>query len=126
MSSPTSTLEIFQNHSEQLSFNTKQVIFAEGEPSNFMYGIVEGEVELISDGQIVERIGPGEVFGIDALLEEQPRPYTAIAKTDCQLATLNEQHFLFATQELPTFALEVIKSYLTRLERLLGLEVLSS
>ncbi len=118
MSSPTSTLEIFQNHSEQLSFSTEQVIFAKGEPSRFMYGIVEGEVELIANGQTLERIGPGEVFGVDALLEEQPRPYTAIAKTDCRLATLNEQHFLFATQELPMFALEVIKSYVSRLERL--------
>jgi CRP-like cAMP-binding protein len=119
MSRSTSTLEIFQNHSEQLSFDDEQVIFAEGEPSNVMYGIIEGEVELTTHGQTVERIGPGEIFGIDALLEEQPRPYTAIAKTNCQLATLNEQHFLFATQELPMFALEVIKSYLSRLERLL-------
>jgi CRP/FNR family transcriptional regulator, cyclic AMP receptor protein len=126
MSSPTSTIEIFQNHPEQLVFKAEQVIFSEGEPSNFMYGIIEGEVELMTNGQTFERIGPGEVFGTAALLEEQPRPYTAIAKKDCQLATLDEQHFLFAAQELPTFALEVIKSYLTRLERLLGLEVLSS
>lgn len=93
MASSTSTLEIFQHHSEQISFNGEQVIFAEGEPSKFMYGIVKGEVELIANGQTVERIGPGEVFGIDALLEEQPRPYTEIAAlSESVLRQLPQKH----------------------------------
>ena len=46
------------------------------------------------------------------------RTYTAIAKTDCQLAFLDRERFLFAVQETPMFALKVMKSYSERLNRL--------
>ncbi len=122
MLNPTTTLEIFQNHQQKHSYKASEVIFAEGEQSNFMYGIIEGEVEVTSNDQTIEKLGPGEVFGISALLEEQPRLYTAIAKKDCILAEVDKRHFLFITQELPMFALEIMQSYAARLDRLAGLE----
>ncbi len=84
-----------------------------------MYGIVEGEVELCVDGKVVETILQGDVFGEGALVHEDHKRYeTAIAKTDCRLVFLNRQHFFFAVQQTPMFALEVIRSYSDRLRRL--------
>ncbi len=84
-----------------------------------MYGIVEGEVELCVDGKVVETILQGDVFGEGALVHEDHKRYeTAIAKTDCCLVFLNRQHFFFAVQQTPMFALEVIRSYSDRLRRL--------
>jgi CRP-like cAMP-binding protein len=125
MISPITTLEIFQKQPNPLSFEAGQVIFETGQPSDVMYGIIDGEVDLVADGRTIETIESGEVFGIAALVEEQPRSYTAIAKTDCQLAVLDEERFFFAVQELPMFALEVIQSYAARLERMWGFSGLS-
>lgn len=111
------TLTIFQRQPDPKTFSAGQVIFEEGQPGDFMYGIVEGEVDLSVNGKIVETIKAGEVFGTGALVGIGSRTYSAIAKTDCKLAFLDKQRFLFAVQETPLFALEVMKSYSDRLSR---------
>lgn len=40
-----------------------------------------------------------------------------IAKTDCTLITADQEHFMFAVQQTPMFALEVLKSYSDRFRR---------
>ncbi|MDZ8050282.1 MAG: cyclic nucleotide-binding domain-containing protein [Aulosira sp. ZfuVER01] len=117
MLSAVQTLGIFQKQPDPKIFSAGQVIFQAGEPGDCMYGILEGEVDILVDGKVVETIEAGEVFAIGALVGVKNRTYTAIAKTDCQLAFLNEQRFLFVVQETPMFALQVMKNYSERLTR---------
>ena len=71
------------------------------------------------NGKVVETIKEGDVFGERALVsEDHKRASTAIAKVDSQLAFLDREHFLFAIQQTPMFALKVIRSYSDRLRRL--------
>jgi CRP-like cAMP-binding protein len=51
----------------------------------------------------------------------EKRTYTAVAKTDCKVAFLDQRRFFFAVQETPMFALEVMKSYSERMSRLMTL-----
>jgi CRP-like cAMP-binding protein len=117
MLSPVVTVSIFQKQAEPKVFATGQVIFEEGQPGDVMYGIVEGEVEILVNDKVVETIQTGEVFGIGVLVGVRNRTYTAIAKTDSKLAFLDEKGFLFAVQETPMFSLKVMKSYSERLSR---------
>ncbi|MBO3464440.1 cyclic nucleotide-binding domain-containing protein [Aetokthonos hydrillicola Thurmond2011] len=118
MLQPAQTISIFQKQPDPKVFVAGQIIFEEGQPGDYMYGILEGEVDLSVDNKIVETIAAGEVFGTGSLVGIKNRTYTAIAKTDCKLAFLDEQRFLFAIQETPIFALLVMKSYSQRLSRL--------
>ncbi len=118
MLDPVRTLSIFQRQPDPQIFSAGQTVFQEGDPGDFMYGILEGEISLSVNGKTVEKIVPGGVFGIGALVSSGVRTYTAIAKTDCKLAFLDEKRFLFVVQETPFFALEVMKSYSERLNRL--------
>ncbi|MDZ7957380.1 MAG: cyclic nucleotide-binding domain-containing protein [Aulosira sp. DedQUE10] len=118
MLSPVQTISIFQKQSDPQEFSAGQVIFEEGQAGDFMYGIIAGEIEIFINNKLIETIQPGEVFGIGVLVGIKNRTYTAIAKTNCQLAFLNEQRFIFAVQETPLFALQVIKNYSERLTRL--------
>ncbi|MTJ09139.1 MULTISPECIES: cyclic nucleotide-binding domain-containing protein [unclassified Anabaena] len=113
-----STITIFQGQPNPKVFAPGEIIFAEEQPGDSMYGILEGEVEILVNGKIVETIKTDEVFGTGILVGKKKRTYTAIAKTDCKLAFLNEQGFLFAVQETPMFAIQVMKSYTERLSRL--------
>ena len=84
-----------------------------------MYGIIEGEIEMYVDGKVIEVIKEGDIFGQGALVhEDHLRASTVIAKTDCKLAVLDREHFLFAVQQTPMFALEVMRSYSDRHRRL--------
>jgi CRP/FNR family transcriptional regulator, cyclic AMP receptor protein len=119
MIQPAETVRIFQKQSAELKkYPAGQVIFTEGEQGEHMYGILSGEVDLSVDGKVVETIHTGDVFGEGALVTpERTRSSTAIAKTDCELAFINRQGFLFAVQETPVFALQVMRSYSERLRR---------
>jgi CRP-like cAMP-binding protein len=98
------------------------VIFSEGETGTLIYGIISGEVEMFIDGVVIETLQEGDVFGEGALIhEDHRRASTAIAKTDCVLGFLNREHFLFAIQQTPMFALEVMRSYSDRFRRLKAL-----
>lgn len=118
MLEPANMVSILQQKSLPKNFSTQHVIFKEGDSGDCMYGILAGEVDLLVNGKVVETIATGEVFGTGALVGVGARTYTAIAKTDCKLAFLDQQRFLFAVQETPMFALKVMKSYSERLNRL--------
>ncbi|HEY9832271.1 MAG TPA: cyclic nucleotide-binding domain-containing protein [Stenomitos sp.] len=118
MLEPANTVSLLQKQAAPKMFSTGQTIFKEGDSGDFMYGILAGEVDLLVNSKVVEMIATGEVFGAGALVGVGTRTYTAIAKTDCKLAFLDRERFLFAVQETPMFALKVMKSYSERLNRL--------
>jgi CRP-like cAMP-binding protein len=118
MLSPVVTVSIFQKQPDPKGFSAGEVIFEEGQPGEQMYGILEGTVDILVNGKVVETIDTGEVFGIGVLVGVQNRTYTAVAKVDTKLGFLDEKKFLFAVQETPMFALKVMKSYSERLSRL--------
>ncbi|MDJ0662252.1 MAG: cyclic nucleotide-binding domain-containing protein [Crocosphaera sp.] len=118
MLSPVETIKLFQSQPEQ-TFAKGDIIFNNGDKGTVMYGIIEGTVEMSIDGKVVEVIEKGDVFGQGALVhEDYLRASTAVAKTDCKLAILDREHFLFAVQQTPMFALEVMRSYSDRHRRL--------
>ncbi|MEH2112843.1 Crp/Fnr family transcriptional regulator [Nostoc sp.] len=118
MLSPVVTVSIFQKQPDPKGFSAGQVIFEEGQPGDEMYGILEGEVDILVNGKIIETIETGEVFGAGVLVGVKNRTYSAIAKVDSKLGFLDREGFLFAVQETPVFALQVMKSYSERLSRL--------
>jgi CRP-like cAMP-binding protein len=118
MLEPAQTVSILQKQPEPKMFSAGQAIFTEGDPADYMYGILQGDVYILVNGKIIETMGTGGVFGIGSLLGVGTRTYTAIAKTECQLAFLEQKRFLFAVQQTPMFALSVMKSYSDRLNQL--------
>ncbi len=118
MLSPVETIKLFQSQPEQ-TFSKGDVIFRNGDKGTVMYGIIEGEIEMYVDGKVIEVIKQGDIFGQGALVhEDHLRASTVMAKTDCKLAVLDREHFLFAVQQTPMFALEVMRSYSDRHRRL--------
>ncbi len=119
MQRPSKTVEILQKEPGPQSFAPGETIFYEGEKGEVMYGVLEGEVNLAINNQAVETISTGDIFGEGALFDtDRLRAFTAIAKTDCKLAVLNLERFLFIVQETPLFALNVMRSMSNQLRQL--------
>lgn len=121
MLEPAQVIQILEGKSDRQSFSAGQEIFKQGETGEYLYAILEGEVDMMIGGELVETLKVGDVFGEGALLHSDRSRYsTAVAKTSCKLAAVNERHFLFAIQETPMFAIEVMRSYSDRFRRLKG------
>ncbi len=110
--------DVFQAAMPKAAFKAGCTIFSEGEPGSIMYVIKEGEVELTVRGKAFEILGPEEFFGEMALVEQSVRSATAVARTDCKLAPINEREFLFMVRETPFFSLRIMRTMSSRLRRI--------
>ncbi|MBE9222889.1 cyclic nucleotide-binding domain-containing protein [Cyanobacterium stanieri LEGE 03274] len=111
----------FFNNLQIRNVSAGDVIFRVGEDGSVMYTLIKGQVDLMVNDQRVETILEHDVFGQGALVQpDHKRASTAIARTDCQVAELDRDKFVFLIQETPLFALEVIRSLSTRLRKIKG------
>jgi CRP/FNR family transcriptional regulator, cyclic AMP receptor protein len=106
---------LFINAPQVADVAAGSVVFAEGDPGEHMFGIVEGEVELRTGQVVIARLGPDDVFGEMAVIDASPRMATATATTDSRLAILDRHRFLFLVHETPMFALQVMSTMAERL-----------
>ena len=104
------TLEIFRDNQEDiLSFDAGQVIVQEGAPGETMYAVLEGEVDIIKHGRLLEIVQPVGFFGEMALIDQEPRNASAIARTPCAVACIDRERFLDLVHHHPSFSLQVMK-----------------
>lgn len=116
------TMRALATSGEVIHVPAGSVVFRSGEPGDCMFGLLEGTVDLTWNGENGhERIEAGDVFGAGALVTPEHRRFgNAIALTDCQLLVMNKEKFLFAVQESPMFAIELLGSIDQRLRDLKG------
>ncbi len=110
-------LNLFYEAQDYYTFEAGQIIFEQGDPSDFMYGIVEGDVEIRAGGEVVETISDGSVFGEMALIDDEPRSATAVAKTACKVVEVDAPAFHELIALHPDFALDVMKLMAHRMRR---------
>ena len=84
----------FESHIR--SYDAEKIIFAEGEPGEAAFIIDQGEVELSAmknDKHVVfVRLSKGDIFGEMALIDNQLRSATAIAKTPVKLIVIHRKY----------------------------------
>jgi CRP/FNR family cyclic AMP-dependent transcriptional regulator len=93
-------------------------VFRAGESGHEMYVVQDGAIELWFDGEVVERLGPGGIFGEMALVDgEHTRSGTARAAVDSRLAVIDERRFRYLCERSPFFPMEVMRAMAHRLRR---------
>jgi len=114
------TMLALASKGEVISAASGDLIFRAGEAGDCMFGLLEGSVELTWNGDSGhETIQAGDVFGAGALVTHDHRRYgNARAVTPCRLLVMNREKFLFAVQESPMFAIELLGSIDQRLRDL--------
>ena len=117
------TMRALARKSEVHGVKAGDVIFKADDPGASMFGVLQGTVRLFwtneNGQQGYELIEAGNVFGAGALvMDGHCRLGTAQAETDCRLIEMNREKFLFAVQESPMFAIELLASVDARLRDL--------
>jgi CRP-like cAMP-binding protein len=109
--------ELLRRESDVRSFQAGDIIFAEGDAGDCMFAVLDGEVSIEKHGSVLERVGPGGVFGEMALIDQAPRSATARAATGCNVVAVGQKRFTYLVQQTPYFALEIMHVLAERLRR---------
>jgi CRP/FNR family transcriptional regulator, cyclic AMP receptor protein len=92
-----------------------EAFFLENQQSDKMYFLLEGEVSLSRGKKVIDIVKQGEVFGELAVISQQPRSATAIARTACSVISLDARQFQGAIKRTPEFALMLMNIMINRL-----------
>ncbi|OGL63729.1 MAG: hypothetical protein A3J27_06065 [Candidatus Tectomicrobia bacterium RIFCSPLOWO2_12_FULL_69_37] len=71
------------------NFEDGKKIFSQGELGNSFYLVVSGGVRILVENTEVAQLGPGQVFGEMAILEEAPRNASAVAAGNTLLFSIS-------------------------------------
>jgi CRP/FNR family transcriptional regulator, cyclic AMP receptor protein len=85
-----------------------KLIMVAGQAGALMYVVTDGRVAISIRGAVVERVGPGGVFGEVSLIDQSPRAANAVAETDCTLLGINRNVFLNLIKSNPTFGVSLL------------------
>jgi hypothetical protein len=88
-----------------VTYEAGEVIFKQQIPSEVMYIICDGEVDLMAvqkhEEAIFASLHRGDHFGEESLFEDDPRYYKAVAVTDVLVIALDVDSYLYIYPELP-------------------------
>ncbi|GAB1420775.1 hypothetical protein MASR2M15_08970 [Anaerolineales bacterium] len=108
----------FRNDPDAVSYQAGEFLYKSGEHDDKIYGIAEGTIEIIFQGQVFERVNAGGICGERTFIDDYPHTTSARALTDCKIVHVHEEKFLFLVHETPTFALQVMRQIVQRSRKL--------
>lgn len=91
-------MEVLANQMELCQVEKGTIIFEQGERELFMCLIKEGEVDILKEdskqkNKVLATIGKDKTLGEMALIDNQPRSATAVAKTKVVMFILTKEKF---------------------------------
>jgi signal transduction histidine kinase len=113
-------LQALRAIAQERKFPSGQEIFREGNPGDGVYLIKDGLVEISASvgGQMsraLSQLGPGEIFGEMAVIEQQPRSATATALKETVVYFIPRDAMLGLLQRSPTLTLNFLQETSRRL-----------
>ena len=103
---------------QPVSFEKDQTIVEQGSAGKEMYLLRSGRAAIVVNGEQIEEVGVGGVFGEMGLIDGSPRSASVIALEPCEVVPVNERSFLYLVHETPYFALDVMRTLATRIRRM--------
>jgi len=88
------------------TFKKKEVIFSEGDPSNWLYIVTKGKIKITKLSQsgreiILELISPMDFFGGIAVMRGFPYPANAVAMDDAEVLKISRNNLMRILDRFP-------------------------
>ena len=108
-----------QRTAEIRSYAAGEEIFAQGEPGDGFFHVEEGEVEIAArlgddDRRVFARVGPGEIFGEMAVLDDGPRSASAIAATPTRAYFIGREELFHILKANPEGMIRLLRYFSRR------------
>lgn len=107
------------------TYTDEEFLFRQGDPGNYAYIIVSGEVEIFFESERgrfrrLTTLGEGTCFGEMALLDGDPRSAGARTLSDCVLSRISRNDFIRILHQYPAIALGIITQLSLRIRDMNG------
>jgi CRP/FNR family cyclic AMP-dependent transcriptional regulator len=101
--------------SNERNYELGDTIVKKGESGVGFYLVLDGSVEIRSDGTMLSKLGPGQFFGEMSLLDNQPRSADVVAIEPSQCLILSDWSFKGLISSNPRIALKMLQELARRL-----------
>jgi CRP/FNR family transcriptional regulator, cyclic AMP receptor protein len=91
-------------------YNAGKLVMREGAVGVVAYVVLEGRVSITIGDTVMEKVGPGGIFGEMALVERTPRLASAAAETDCVLLAVSRLEFVRLVKNNPRFGAQLLSA----------------
>jgi CRP/FNR family cyclic AMP-dependent transcriptional regulator len=108
-------LKLVAKLSKERKFETGHAIVSKGEAGVGFYLILEGSVEVRSDGRTLSKLGPGQFFGEMSILDNQPRSADVVTVEPSRVLFLSAWSFKTMISDNPRIALKMLQEFVRRL-----------
>jgi signal transduction histidine kinase len=113
-------LSILKGFAQERSYKSGEDIFKVGDAGDGIYSVKRGLVEIsgiVGENVRVSfsKVGPGEIFGEMAVLEDKPRSASATAREDTAVYFLERGQMLKLVEKSPTLSLMLLREISHRL-----------
>jgi CRP/FNR family transcriptional regulator/CRP/FNR family cyclic AMP-dependent transcriptional regulator len=115
----TEDLSYIASITEEIEVVQDQTIYAEGNISDSMYVVIEGQVRLQRAGKEIMTAKSRDAFGSWALFDDEPRVTTATSLEKCHLLRLDKEDFYDLLADHSQITQGILKTFSTRLRKLL-------
>jgi CRP-like cAMP-binding protein len=115
----TEDLSYIASITEELEKEEGEVIYSEGDISDSMYLVIEGQVRLERAGREIMIAKNNDAFGSWALFDDEPRVATARTLEKSHLLRLDKEDFYDLLADHSRITQGILKTFSTRLRRLL-------
>ena len=112
---PSEDLAQIAEIAEEQLFAAGDPVFAEGEPGDALYLVVEGSVRVHKGERQLAQLGVRDVFGEMAVLDSEPRSASVTVVKDAVILKIGRDDFRDILQERPEIGMGVIKVLSRRL-----------
>lgn len=103
---------------EEYVYMDGATIVSEGNTSEQLFVILEGDVRVLRNGRTVARMSAGDFFGEISLLDGGPRTATVVADGPVRCLVLLRREFQEILGDMPLVAAKTLRSLATRLRKL--------
>ena len=101
-------------------YKEHEIIFAQGDPADAAYLIIDGHAEVILESHagpvIVATLGANDFVGEMAILGDVPRNATVRAKDRVIALRISKEPFMRMVREFPTMAVSIMQELAHRLD----------
>jgi CRP-like cAMP-binding protein len=102
---------------DELDLPGERELTQEGATGREFVILVEGEADVMRDGNLIAGLGPGDFVGEIALVTGQPRTATVRTRGAARVLVINAQAFRTLMQDVPAIQAHVLMAVAARLPR---------